>query len=195
MELMHDSIAKRRREDSVPSELKLTIHNLCPNIRLAHPVYVSNHVTCYRAPDQIVDIGSTAKIGFKNNLFSESSSGVLLYKLKITYEESNEATWTQIFMFWSVHESGELFLTLYLIEHDKSDVLDKNRLMRLIEDWKGFNIRCNLIEETWLMHDNIMLMLKINVIREAKYYKLEMTISETSVRDDTWRLHYYDMDR
>jgi hypothetical protein len=44
------------------------------------------------------------------------------------------------------------------------------------------------------MHDNTVLMTSLNVTRE-ECYKLEMTISEGSIKDDTQRPHYIDMDK
>jgi hypothetical protein len=38
-------------------------------------------------------------------------------------------------------------------------------------------------------------MTRVNVTCEEEYYKLEMTISEGSVQDDTRRIRYIDVDR
>jgi hypothetical protein len=46
-----------------------------------------------------------------------------------------------------------------------------------------------------LIHNNIGLKTRLNITREEEYCKLEMTITETSIKDDTRRLQYIDMDR
>jgi hypothetical protein len=196
MRLIRGADTRRRRRNSTPSRLKLMIRNLCPSIKLTYPVYVSNDATCYLSPDQTVNVGSTTQAGFKNNLFCKNSSGALLYMIqrKNTHGR-NEVTCTQFLIAWEVRGSGELFIALDLIEHDKNRTLDKNGLAKLAKDQRGFNIQCGLIEDTWIMHDNTVLMTRVNVIRETKCYRLEMTISEASVKDDTQRPRYIGLNR
>jgi hypothetical protein len=83
----------------------------------------------------------------------------------------------------------------FLIEYDKGSVWDKDSLMRIAKQHKPFNIQHVPIEDTWLMPGNRVLMTRVNVIREGKFHKLEMTISETSIKDDTQRPWYIGMDR
>jgi hypothetical protein len=82
-----------------------------------------------------------------------------------------------------------------LIEHDKNSVWNRDKLLQLTERYKPVNIQYDSIEETYLMHDNTVLMTSVNVTQEEECYRLEMTLSEGSVKDDTRRLHYFDVDR
>jgi hypothetical protein len=70
----------------------------------------------------------------------------------------------------------------------------KDMLMRLAKGEKLFDIKHYIVEETWMMDDNIMLKTSLNMIREEECYKLEMIISEESIKDDTQRLLYFGVD-
>jgi hypothetical protein len=65
-----------------------------------------------------------------------------------------------------------------------------NDLEDLAEYYKLFNMQYDLIEDTWLMRDNTVLMTSLNITREPEWYKLKMTISRTSIKYDTQRLRY-----
>jgi hypothetical protein len=96
---------------------------------------------------------------------------------------------------WKVNSSKEFYVYSSLIEYDKSHVWDRDKLTKMTEYCKMFNIQHCPIEETYLMHDNKVLMTRLDVTREAECYKLEMTISEASINKDTQRPRYVDMDR
>jgi hypothetical protein len=126
----------------------------------------------------------------------DESIGVLMYKL----QEKNtvrfgEATCTQLLIIWKVNKSKVFWATSRLVEHDKSRVWDEVGLMKLTKHYVSSNVHYGLIEDTWLMHDNTVLMTRINVICEEECYKLEMTVSETSIEDDTQRPQYISLYR
>jgi hypothetical protein len=95
-------------------------------------------------------------------------------------------------MIWKVHKSGIFYVYSSLMEHDKNCVWDKDKLMKLTWHYKLFYIQHSPIEDTWLMHNNTVLMIRVNVTFEEEYYKLEMTISEGSMNKDTRRIWYID---
>jgi hypothetical protein len=51
------------------------------------------------------------------------------------------------------------------------------------------------IKETYLMHGNTVLMTRVNTARKTECYILEMTLSETNIKNDTQRLRYIGMNR
>jgi hypothetical protein len=186
-----------------PSELRLTIHNQFPGIELVSPVYATGRdVTCYLSPGQRVGAGAMMKASFDIDLTQHVSIGVLMYKLqRKSVGQSNkgaisneEATCTQLVVIWKVNNSKKFCATSFLIEHDKRHVWDKNRLMRLTSYYQTINIH-GPIEETYLMYGSTVLMTSLNATRKAECYKLEMTISKTSMKDDTQRLQYIDVER
>jgi hypothetical protein len=185
MELIRRVSSKRQYKDSIPSKVKLIIHHQFPNIELVSPVYVGNGARCL-SPDQTIDVGSAVQVDFK------CSSGALSYKLQ-RKNESNDATCTQLLIAWEVRDSGEFFVVPNIIAHDKSHIWDETRLEKLTGDCRVLGMRHGSIEDTWLMYDNTVLMIRVNVICEAKCYKLEVIISEGSIKDDTQRPRYIDL--
>jgi hypothetical protein len=55
--------------------------------------------------------------------------------------------------------------------------------MKLAECYELFDMQHGSIEETWLMHDNTVLMTSLNVTHEAERYKLEMIIHHVAKPD------------
>src|SRR5690606_17497347 len=102
-----------------------------------------------------------------------------------------EATYTQLLIVWKVDSSKNFCLVSYLIEHDKSCVLYEDKLMRLVERYVPFSTQYDPIEETWLIRNNTVLMTRMNVTCKENCYKLEMTISEAGINEDTWRPWYF----
>jgi hypothetical protein len=98
-------------------------------------------------------------------------------------------------MVWNVDSSKEFLVDSFLIEHDKDHVWDRDGLMKLMEHCELYNIQHYPIEDTYLMHDHTVLMTSLNMTHEAECYKLEITISEGSINENTWRLRYIDLDR
>jgi hypothetical protein len=68
-------------------------------------------------------------------------------------------------------------------------------LMELAKRCELYDIQHGFVEETYLMRDNTVLMTRENIIHEKARYKIEMTISEGCIKDDTWRLRYINLDR
>jgi hypothetical protein len=185
------------------SEVKLIIHNQFPGIELTSPIYAGRHVTCCLLPDQSINVDSTIQADFNIDITQHMPTGVLMYKLqrKNTDQSNedgisnqNEASCVQFVITWIVKNSKGFFADSYLFEHNEGCVLDRDKMLELNEYYELTNIQYGTIEETWLMHDNTVLMTSLNVTRE-ECYKLEMTISEGSIKDDTQRPHYIDMDK
>jgi hypothetical protein len=67
--------------------------------------------------------------------------------------------------------------------------------MELVGCYELTDIQDSTIEETYLMHDNAVLMTRVNVTYEEECYKLEIIISKASINDETRRLQYIDVER
>jgi hypothetical protein len=184
----------RPRRNDAPSKVKIIIYHRFPGIELVSPVYAGTGIECYLSPDQRVDVGFFTQASF--NLTQGWSTGVLIYKLqKKNIDEFNETTCIQLVIKWKVDRFEPFYIKSFLIEHDKGCVWDRATLMKLAKHDKLTDIQHHLIEKTWLMHDNTVLMTRENATCEEECYKLEMTISETSIRNDTRRLRYFDVNR
>jgi hypothetical protein len=191
-------------QNDASSEVKLIIHHQFPGIELISSVYGSHGATCHLLPDQKIDSGSTVQTGFNIDPDESWSTGALMYKLqKRNMIRSNEdgtsnedeATCTQLVIIWGVTEAGEIWVVLDLIEHDRSHVWDRDSLMKLVGRYRLFNIQHSPIENTWLIYGTAALMTRMKVAREEECYKLEITISETSIKDDTKRSRYVKVNR
>jgi hypothetical protein len=191
-------------QDNTSSNVTLIIHNRSPGIELISPVYADRHATCYLSPDQRVYAGSTVQVSFNIDLFLWGEPiGILMYKLhgKNT-DQSNEeaisseyeATCVQFVIIWKINRSKKFLVASHLIEHDKDRVWDRVELMKLTEYYKLYDIQHAPTEETYLIYDNTVLMTKMNATHEEDCYKLEMTISEASINEDTQRLRYIGLD-
>jgi hypothetical protein len=188
-------------QNGAPSEVRLMIHHQFPGIELVSPVYASDGATCCLSSDQKVDSGFTMQANFDIHPDQEDSIGILMYKLqrKVTDQNdekamSSEAACIHLVVIWKVDNYKEFWSTSHIIEHDKDCVWNRDRLMKLAKRCRLFKVRHCPIEDTWLMSDNIVLMTRENVTREEESYKLEMTLSKTSIKDDTRRPWYIDMD-
>jgi hypothetical protein len=190
-------------QDDASSKVKLIIHNQFPGIELTSPVYAGRHVTCYLVPDQSINISSIIQVDFNINITRRMPTGVLMYKLqRKNINQSNEdsipgeeeATCIQLVIIWIVNNSSKEFSAAsYLLEHNEDSAWCRCELMKLEKYCKLTNIQYGIIEDTWLMHDNTVLLKRVNVTCEEKCYKLDMTISETSIKEDTQRPRYIDL--
>jgi hypothetical protein len=198
----YDAGINQRCQNDTPSKVSLIIHHQFPGVELVSPICIGDGITCYLSPDQSVDVDSTAKASFSIDPVQEESIGILIYKLqRKNINQSNEgvihneeeATCIQLVIVWKVTSSKRFHVFSWLIEHDKDRVWNRDGLLKLAERYTLINIRRIPIEYTYLMHDNTVLMTRVNVTRE-ECYRLEITLSETSIKDDTQRLHYIDSD-
>jgi hypothetical protein len=202
MDSTHDVDIIQSYQNNAPSKVNLTIHHQFPGVELASPVYASDGASCYLSPDYIIDVGSTMQTSFNIDFTQDETMGALSYKLqRKNIDEFNEestsseeeTTCIQLVVIWEVDRLGEFRVISHLIEYDKDYVWDRNRLMKLAEHYKSSNMKDALIEETWLMYDNTVLMTIMMVARKEEYYELEIIISKTSMNENTRRPWYIDL--
>jgi hypothetical protein len=198
MKSTHDIDTTQPRHNDAPSKVKLIIHHQFPGVELVSPVYGSDGAECCLLPDQKVDVDSMMQTDFDIDPTQEESIGILMYKLQRKYTgqyDKNNAICIQFVVIWKVNSSGEFRLASRLIEHDKYHTWDRDELMKLAKRYVLFSIRRGPTEETWLMRDNTVLMINLNATREEECYKLEITIAETNIRDDTRRSEHVYLNR
>jgi hypothetical protein len=178
----------------------MIIHNQIPDIELVSPVYACQNVACYSSPDRRVDVGSTTQVGFNIIPDQDIYINSFTYKLKRKdIGQSNEKdisnedeTCIRFFVTWAYRENFIVFS--FLTEHDKSHALDEYGLVKINVD-NGTALNHASSEYTYLMYDNTALIVRIDKAYEEEYYKIDITISKTSIKYDTRRLWYVDMDR
>jgi hypothetical protein len=189
--------AKRRRINCGP-EIKLMIHHQLPGIELVSPVYAGCHATCSIQPEQKVNVGSTMQAYFNADPNQDGSISILMCRLKranIDKLDEDEATCIQLVVIWKIDRLERFHTFTYLIEHDEDRIWDRDMLIKLSRLFRLFDIQHCSVEETWLIHNNIVMKTSLNITHEEECYKLEMTVSETRMKDDTHRPCYFDMIR
>jgi hypothetical protein len=200
-----DTSIIQTRQDGVSSKVELAIHNQFSGIRLVSPVYEGDSITCYLTPDQRVDAGSIMQAGFSIHPARIESIGVFMCKLqKKNIDQSNEnitsseeeAIYTQLIFIWKIYKLlGKFQMYSDLIDYDKRRVWDRDGIMKLATRYKLHDVKYCPIEHTWLIHDNVVLRTRLNVTHKKSYYKIEMTISEESLKDYTIKPRYIGLDR
>jgi hypothetical protein len=198
-----DADTNQQHENKIPSKVKLMVCHQFPGIEMVSPTHASHGATCRLPLDQKVDAGSTIQADFNIHLDYKRSIGVLMYELRRKKADqsnvdgiSNEETkCIQFVIIWSINSSKGFSAASCLIERDKGYVWRRNKLKGLVKYCRLYDIQEDPIEETWLIHDNVALMTSLNITCEEECYKLDMTISETNVKDDTQRPWYIGANR
>jgi hypothetical protein len=183
------------------SKVKLIIRHQFPGVALVFPTHAYDDAKCRQSPVQRIDVGSTTQIGFKIKSSRGVPTGILMYELKSMRFNKNaiisedKATCTQLYIAWEVNNSRGFCVYSSLIEHDKSQTWDRDRLMRLIHWYNLTSIQHGPIEMTYSIHDNTVLMTIVNMTYEEGCYKLEIEITKGSIKYNTQRPLYIDVDR
>jgi hypothetical protein len=185
----------------IPTVVDLIIHNQVPGIELVSPVYTGYGIEFDLSPNERVNFGSTTHISFDVDIPWEVTYGILMYRLqRKNFDEGamsseEEVPYIYLAITWKVYGPREVGILSILMEHDKNCIWDENNQKKL-DAW------CNLVdpqdgssEDTWLMHDNTVLMKRMNISREGIRYKIEFTISEGNINKDTQRPWYFGVDR
>jgi hypothetical protein len=187
--------------NDTPSKVKLILHHQFPDTELVSPVHAGDGVECYLSPDQTVDVGSTTQAGFDIDLTQEEPISILTYELKYKKQlhkdaisSEDEASCILLYIVWKFSDAKECCVVSDMIEYDQGCVWDRDNLMKLARRYNTVNIHIPT-ENTHLMRDNTVLLTRMNMACEEECYKLEMTISEGSMRYNTWKLEHIDVYR
>jgi hypothetical protein len=170
-------------------KVKLIIHHQFSGIELISSVYACDSAKGHISSNRKVVTDSTMKTDFNINFTQGKPVVILIYELMNTKQfnknvisSEDEARCIQLYIVWEVNNSKEFRIFSDMIEHDKGCVWDRDNLMKLARCCQLHSIQHVPIKMTYLMRDNTGSMTGVNVTRKAKCYKLEMTISETSVK-------------
>jgi hypothetical protein len=202
MSLKHGADTSQQQKNEAPSKVKLMIHHQFPGMELVSPLYVTFGARRYLPPAQKVVFDSKTEVDFKTIPSCRISSAVLIYEVQrhnadqsivnAVSREKTMCTWLAII--WKINHRKEFLTASYLIEYDENRGWNRDKLMKLVKYYELTNIQNGSVEETWLMHDNTVLLTKLNVTHKVSY-NLGVTISETGMGDDTRRPLYFDPSR
>jgi hypothetical protein len=171
---------------SIQPSVKLNIHNLCLNVSLTSPIYVtSDGLECHRPPDYKVYTRNTTRFGFIIHKSDNASFGVLVYKLqgrqshKSTEIGKDTSSAAQLLVVWRISESNELYADVLLVEYDKALTWNEDKLNKLYyENYSRLKECNNTISSTWFMDNNMTLKISFNTIILKGNLELSISISE-----------------
>jgi hypothetical protein len=153
----------------VSSRVNLVIHHRFHGIELVSPEYACDGADCYLTAEQRVNLGSKAYACFRTNFAKSEPIGILMYELKNTKQSNKNAMSSEdetkcirLFIIWKINNAKEFCVYSHLIEHDKGHTWDRDKLMKLAKYYTPYNIHVP-VELTYLMHDNTVLMKRVNV--------------------------------
>jgi hypothetical protein len=171
--------------------MNMTVHNLCPDIELASPVYFCNLVKYYEYPVKRTNTGTMMTIDFRFNPDQDESGGILMYEIqrKNNVKSDHQANidtisakvievaskMMRLLVTWKIKRSGKPKVNIMLVEYDDELVLNEDKLAQLygkINDISSGNSSFG-----WLMYDNTVLVAKYEVAEE-KDLELKITISK-----------------
>jgi hypothetical protein len=154
--------------------MKVDIHNQCPGFKLTDQRCFIHGAEWNRYPARGMEAGNMMSIEFKSSL--EASKGVIMYELRRNYVES---TSIQLFVTWESASYKEFRVCTHLLKCNNLFVWNEIRL-------KGYYRKCvrqlrtytKPIEDTWLIHDGIVLRTRLELTFVKSNSRLNVTISE-----------------
>jgi hypothetical protein len=175
---------------SFDKALNITIHSHYPNLELTSPVYFNDGATYCVSPSQQADTGDIIETNFIIDLKQKDLKCVALYKLQRrcvtrtdnqpnnnTTSVENTATNTYLLVAWVVKDYDHNFCVC-LMEFTDDFAWDEDKLWALYREYNDqfhMNYRSSTI--TWLMRDNAVMKMKLDVIYGSDY-KLDIVMSE-----------------
>jgi hypothetical protein len=160
---------------TLQSMVDITINNQCPNIELVSPVYFIRDAMCRIQFPQQVNAKSIVKANFVTDMNLDALGGALLYHLQ---RKEDASISTQLLIIWGcksdwIYSNIQLYLHVYLIEHESTLVWNEDKLKRLYHVYNN-QYDINIVE--WWLNDNT----RLNIERESLHegFEMEMIISE-----------------
>jgi hypothetical protein len=177
----------------------VTIHNQCPNVKLASPVYFSNGAISPKLFNQQIDIDTAMRACFEIDTINFEC--VLLFKLKrhiesdkqhnmntsTTGADKNETMHIYMLVIFEVKDAKP-FSYVALVEHTKAFTWSENRLKELYDKNRGWLKKYNGITlVTWCMDDNATLKTSFKERVLEENFELSVSISEEEKSDYAMR--------
>jgi hypothetical protein len=172
----------------------IIVHNQCSNFELISPAYFGQDITWHIPLDQKVDANTMTRISFKNNLVKHDFTAVLTYKLqrKNSYKSNNQsstvdttdASSLQLLVIWRSDYFHEFYVNVILIKHSSIIAWDEAKMKMIHHIYSDIiKRRGRMIEKTWLLDDDTVLMTTPR--RGEEGCTLEIAISKGARKDDS----------
>jgi hypothetical protein len=158
--------------------MKMNIHNQCLYFKLTNGNLVDTLVNWNMTPKVEVDAG-------------KMTSGVLtsccaVFEVSLTYrlqkrhfKFDDEPTYTLLFVTWKLEGYKVLHAYMHLIECDKQIKWNSYKLKEYCQRYHSqLDTYTDPIKDTWLIHDDTVLMTRLELDFTQSYGVLKITISE-----------------
>jgi hypothetical protein len=169
------------------------VHNQCLDFELVSPEYLGYDVIWHILPDQKVNANTMTSAAFKRDISKLGFTTALLYKLCRRSHNSDDqsnadntkdtSTNIQLLVIWRSVNRYEFRVNAILIKHESTITWDKEKLMKLCSMYRTLNKYDRIIEDTWLLDDEAVLMTILKW--GAEKHTIEITISEATKKDDS----------
>jgi hypothetical protein len=185
----------------------VNILNLYPNTKLALSAYFGNGIIFPKLFDQQIDICTGMSACFEINATQDDFEGALLFKLQrcsgaqynmdtsTTEVDKHETTHVHMLISWKVKDS-KLSAYVVLVKHDKEFIWNEDNLKKLYYiNHNLFKEYDDIVLDTWLMGDNIVLKTIFKAWRSKRNFELSISIYEEERSDCTMGPLYVDLKR
>jgi hypothetical protein len=165
--------------------IEVNIHNRCSDVDLRFGAWFNTGLDWNWYFDEEVDAGSMMSV--KLTPFLSTSGSILTYKLQSEhgrFGNQPESTYIQLFIVWKYEVYKELRVCTHLVECDEYVRWNEAKLEEYYQRYANqLSTYTGPIRDTWLMHDNRVLMTVSELYFTQSDSILNITISE-SVEDE-----------
>jgi hypothetical protein len=171
------------------------VGNRCSDFELVSPVYFGHNAIWHIPPDQKIDINVVTRASLGKDISKSELTTALLYKLQRKNHKSNDQyktdhastkdtlTSLQLLIFWGLNNEHKFSVRALLIKHSNAIAWDKDMLEKL-HSMQSVPLKDDdIVKETWLLDDEIVLMTTSRWREES--HTIEIIISEGTKKDDS----------
>jgi hypothetical protein len=159
--------------------MKVDIHNQCLDFKLTDQKCFSHGAYWNRYPVREVEADGVMSVEFKSPL--EAFKGAVVYELR---RKSAESTRIQLFVAWQFDGYKKFYAYAHLLECSESFSWNEIRLKKHYQRYTHqLNRYTSPIKNTWLIHDDTVLMTSLELTFVKRDSILNVTVSE-GIKDD-----------
>jgi hypothetical protein len=174
--------------------MDVTVNNQCLDIELVSPVYFCSRGTYKEYPVKRTDTGIVMKVSFGSNPGRDESGGILMYEvqkresIRLARQSSVSTIYAKVIkeaskrirllVAWKMKRSGQLKISIMLIEYDNVHTLNEDKLAQLYDKVNDiFSEHRRSSKHTCLIYDNTALNIAYEIVRKEGL-ELKITVSE-----------------
>jgi hypothetical protein len=160
--------------------MKVNIHNQCSYLKLTKPRYFSTGINWNEEPSEELDASGIMSVSLESSL--AEFEGALIYELRREYSKIGnqpKPSHIRFFVAWKSECYKKLRVCIHLIESDEWFAWNEFKLKEYYQRYASrLNTYTSPIRDTWLTHDGIVLMTKLELDFKQRDGVLNITISK-----------------